>query len=76
MRWLISCCMQQAWKPQLPRARRYLSHVLDSDDASEVGRYHTIDEGVQDGHGTVGDTGIWVNLLEYWVRRVSIIRIT
>ena len=23
-----------------------------------------VDEGVQDGHGAVGDTGIWVNLLE------------
>jgi hypothetical protein len=27
---------------------------------------HTVDEGVQDGHGTVGDTGVWVNLLEDW----------
>lgn len=25
---------------------------------------HTVDEGVQDGHGTVGDTGVGVNLLE------------
>jgi len=25
---------------------------------------HTIDEGVQDRHGTVGDTGVWVDLLE------------
>lgn len=24
----------------------------------------TVDEGVQDGHGTVGDTSVWVNLLE------------
>jgi hypothetical protein len=24
----------------------------------------TVDEGIQDGHGTVGDTGIWVDLLE------------
>ena len=24
----------------------------------------TIDEGVQDGHGAVGDTSIWVDLLE------------
>ena len=24
----------------------------------------TIDERVQDGHGTVGDTSVWVNLLE------------
>ena len=23
-----------------------------------------VDEGVQDGHGTVRDTGVWVNLLE------------
>lgn len=26
----------------------------------------TIDERVQDGHGTVGDTGVRVNLLEDW----------
>lgn len=32
-------------------------------DAMEK-RRHTVDERVQDGHGTVGDTGIWVNLLE------------
>jgi len=25
---------------------------------------HTIDEGVQDGHGAVGDTGVWMDLLE------------
>ena len=24
----------------------------------------TVDEGIQDGHGTVGDAGIWVDLLE------------
>lgn len=31
-----------------------------------------VDEGVQDGHGTVGDTGVWVNLLEDWkTKRVS-----
>lgn len=24
----------------------------------------TVDKGVQDRHGSVGDTGIWVNLLE------------
>lgn len=32
----------------------------------------TVDERVQDGHGTVGDTGVWVDLLEDWKRRVSI----
>jgi hypothetical protein len=25
---------------------------------------HTIDEGVEDRHGTVGDTGVWVDLLQ------------
>jgi hypothetical protein len=24
----------------------------------------TVDEGVQDGHGAVGDTSVWVHLLE------------
>ena len=31
----------------------------------------TVDEGVQDRHGTVGDTGIGVNLLQNCIRRVS-----
>ena len=31
----------------------------------------TIDEGVQDRHRTVGDTGIGVNLLQNWMGRVS-----
>ena len=26
----------------------------------------TVDEGVQDGHGAVGDTGVGVDLLEDW----------
>ena len=26
----------------------------------------TVDEGVQDGHGAVGDTGVGVHLLEDW----------
>jgi hypothetical protein len=26
---------------------------------------HTVDEGVQDGHGTGGDTSVGVNLLEH-----------
>lgn len=31
----------------------------------------TVDEGVEDGHGTVGDTGVGVDLLEDCERRVS-----
>jgi hypothetical protein len=31
----------------------------------------TVDEGVQDGHGTVGDTGVWVDLLEDCNLKVS-----
>jgi len=31
----------------------------------------TVDEGVQDGHGAVGDTGVWVDLLEDWSGNVS-----
>lgn len=30
---------------------------------------HTIDEGVQDGHGPVGDTGIRVDLLQHYGTR-------
>ena len=32
----------------------------------------TIDKGVQDRHGTVRDTGIWVDLLQYCVRGASV----
>lgn len=32
---------------------------------------HTVDERVQDGHGTVGDTSVRVNLLEDWRNGVS-----
>lgn len=31
----------------------------------------TVDEGVEDGHGTVGDTGVWVDLFEDCKTRVS-----
>jgi hypothetical protein len=30
----------------------------------EKGSKHTVDEGVQDGHGTSGDTSVGVDLLE------------
>ena len=36
-----------------------------SETSSGSGRL-TIDEGVEDGHGTVGNTSIWVNLLQDW----------
>lgn len=31
-----------------------------------VKKKHTVDEGVQDGHGTSGDTSVRVDLLEDW----------
>jgi hypothetical protein len=31
-----------------------------------------VDEGVQDGHGAVGDTSVWVHLLEDWSKHVSV----
>ena len=34
-------------------------------DRTRFGAY-TVDEGVQDGHGTVGDTSVGVDLLEDW----------
>lgn len=54
--------------PQLQRARRYLSHTIRTEDATKIPHKLTIDEGVQDGHGAVGDTGIWVDLLEDYTR--------
>lgn len=33
---------------------------------------NVVDEGVQDGHGTVGDTGVWVDLLENWKKDASV----
>jgi hypothetical protein len=35
------------------------------------GSIHTVDERVQDGHGTVGNTSVWVNLLEDWRENVN-----
>ncbi len=29
----------------------------------------TVHERIEDGHGTVGDTSIWVHLLEDWKKR-------
>ena len=50
--------------PRSPRARRYLSHAIRKRDATAVPNQLTVDEGIQDGHGAVGDTGVWVDLLE------------
>lgn len=62
-RWWTSCCMRQAWRPRWRRARRCLN--LQSVLKRVVkGETRTVDEGVQDGHGTVGDTGVGVDLLE------------
>lgn len=59
-----SCCMRQASTPQLRHARKCLDSVSDLRSKGEKWSKLTIDEGVQDGHGTVGDTSIWVDLLE------------
>ena len=52
--------------PQLRRARRYLdqSQNLMMRSRWMMRSKLTVHEGVEDGHGTVGDTGIWVDLLE------------
>lgn len=56
--------MRQASMPQLRRARKCLDIVSGLGSNCEKRRKLTIDEGVQDGHGTVGDTSIGVDLLE------------
>ena len=68
-RWWTSCCMRQAWKPQWPHARRCLVAISDwSRWVQHVDRIqHTVDERVQNRHGTVGDTSIGVHLLQDWV---------
>jgi hypothetical protein len=43
-------------------------HVHDA-SSSRMGGL-TVDKGVEDGHGTVGDTSIGVNLLEDYAKRV------
>jgi hypothetical protein len=49
----------------LRRARRCLSELSVMDALFEcAGELLTVDEGVEDGHGTVGDTGVGVDLLE------------
>lgn len=50
-------------RPQLRRARRYLIDVRRL-SARWESRILTVDERVQDGHGTVGDTSVGVDLLE------------
>ena len=35
--------------------------------ASDATRSGIVNEGVHDGHGTAGDTSLWVNLLQYFV---------
>lgn len=49
----------------MQRARRYLEKRKYFEDVNRIElEWLTVDERVQDGHGTVGDTGIRVNLLE------------
>jgi hypothetical protein len=65
MKWWTSYYMQQALMPQLQRVQRCLAIVLEFWMKLECGSsMHTVDEGVQDGHGTVGDTGIGMDLFE------------
>jgi hypothetical protein len=37
---------------------------LEKAAQSAIWMQHTVDERVQDGHGTVGNTSVWVDLLE------------
>jgi hypothetical protein len=55
--------MQQAWMPQWRHARRCLETGLGFEWGVRAWG-HTVDERVQDGHSTVGDTGVRVDLLE------------
>ena len=48
---------------RLQRAQRYLLGELDKVYIATI-ITHTVDEGVQDGHGSVGDTSIRMNLLQ------------
>lgn len=61
--------------PQLQRARRYLCYAIRIGDGTVIRNRPTIDEGIQDRHGAVGNTGIWVDLLEDCRRHVRIISI-
>jgi hypothetical protein len=56
--------MQQALMPQLRRARRCLKIYESKLNVNLISSAHTVDERVQDGHGTVGDTSVRVDLLE------------
>ena len=42
----------------------YQSQMMEFDESDELDEKHTVDERVQDGHSTVGNTSIWVDLLE------------
>ena len=57
--------------PQWRHARRYLKVRIRFDRGKRTKDQRTVDERVQDGHGTVRDTGIWVDLLQNYTRRVS-----
>lgn len=67
MRWWTSCCRQQAWRPRWRHAQRYLGEMLELEIHCRGADQLTIDERVQNGHGTVGDTSVGVNLLEDWI---------
>lgn len=52
--------------PQWQRARRYLVVRSVIIRRRRDRNLLTIDERVEDRHGAVGDTSVWVNLLEHW----------
>jgi hypothetical protein len=54
--------MRQAWMPLLLHARKYLVRV--NVRVMYRAMFLTIDEGVQDGHCTIRDSGVRVDLLE------------
>ena len=63
--------MRRAWMPQLQHARRCLNAALANCERKREFSVLTIDEGVQDRHGTVGDTSVRVDLLEDCDRKIS-----
>lgn len=66
-----SCCKLLASTLQWPHARRYLDDRLDVLMQDSDLDWHTVNKRVQNGHGTVRDSSIWMDLLQDCRRRVS-----
>jgi len=70
MRLWISCYMRQALMLQWRHVRRCLGNRLDEKTMNPTVRL-TIDEGVENAHGAIRNTGIRMDLLENWKWYVS-----